>query len=38
MSVWIRKVTKEQGRPADAGQMTFQKAIPDNKRDDHVLK
>ena len=38
MSVWIRKLTKEQGRPAEAGQMAFQKAIPGNKGDDHVLK
>ena len=38
MSVWIRTLIKEQGRPAEAGQMAFLKAIPGNKRDDHVLK
>jgi len=38
MSVWIRKLSKEQGIPAEAGQMAFQKAIPRNKRADHVLK
>jgi hypothetical protein len=31
-------MTKEQGRPAEAGHIAFQKAIPDNKRAEHVLK
>jgi len=38
MTVWIRKMTKERGRTAEAGQMALQKAIPGNKRAEHVLK
>jgi hypothetical protein len=38
MSVWIRKLTKEQRRPTEAGQMAFQKVIPGNKGTDHFVK
>jgi len=39
MSVWIRKLTKAQGRPTEAGQIAFTKGNPcDNKGADHVLK